>query len=164
MKYAIVYASKTGNTKVLANTIQACLPTDCLVYHGEASEDAKQADMIFVGFWTDKGTCDEATQKLLKTLHNKQVFLFGTAGFGGDVSYFIQIIDRVKQHVSEDNTLLGSYMCQGKMPQVVRDRYVTMAKDNPKMNGMIENFDKALSHPDNEDITLLQEAIFKMVK
>ena len=44
-------------------------------------------------------------------------------------------------------------MCQGRMPQAVRDRYVKMKEmpdAKPNLDALIENFDQALSHPDQE--------------
>ena len=50
-------------------------------------------------------------------------------------------------------------MCQGKMPQSVRERYVKM-KENPEhpdnIDTLIENFDCALSHPDSDDLEKLR--------
>lgn len=54
-------------------------------------------------------------------------------------------------------------MCQGKMPQSVRERYVKM-KENPEhpdnIDALIENFDKALSHPDADDMERLKILLF----
>ena len=78
MKYAIVYSSKTGNTKLLATTIQECLPQEDCIYFGEPSEEALKADYIFVGFWTDKGSCDGEAKKFLKKLDEKKVVFQST--------------------------------------------------------------------------------------
>ena len=49
-------------------------------------------------------------------------------------------------------------MFQGIMPQSVRERYVNM-KEYPEhpdnIDALIENFDKALSHPDSDDLERL---------
>ena len=61
-----------------------------------------------------------------------------------------------------DNTVIGSFMCQGKMPMSVRQRYENMKKQPlhlPNLNAMIENFDKALSHPDADDLERLKQAV-----
>ena len=71
----------------------------------------QQADMGLVGFWTDKGTCDESTAQFLQQLENKQVFLFGTAGFGGSAEFFQQILNRVMQNLAPSNVVLGTWMC-----------------------------------------------------
>lgn len=83
MSYAIVYSSPTGNTAMLAQTIREALPQAECCYFGEPDDQALSAKRIYVGFWTDKGTCDEQTARFLERLTDQQVFLFGTAGFGG---------------------------------------------------------------------------------
>ena len=162
MSYSIVYSSKTGNTKMLADAIASVLPKEDCVYVGQPCQEALEADRIYVGFWTDKGKCNEEIEAFLKQLTEQEVFLFGTAGFGGDDSYFGKILARVKKYVSKDVKIVGEYMCQGKMPMSVRERYEKMAKapvpiPNAKM--LIENFDKALSHPNVEDCERLKEIV-----
>lgn len=89
--------------------------------------------------------------RLLKTLQNRRIFLFGTAGFGGSEAYFQRILDNAQRSIDPSNTVIGTYMCQGRMPQTVRERYVKM-KGQPEhpanLDALIENFDRALSHPD----------------
>ena len=162
MKYAIVYASQTGNTRLLAQTVQDCLPAEDLMYFGEASENALEADRIYVGFWTDKGTCVSKTAEFLKTLSGQQVFLFGTAGFGGEPAYFEKILEKTRKHLAPSVQVVGSYLCQGKMPMSVRERYEKMQKAHmpvPNLKAMIENFDRALSHPDQADLDGLKAQI-----
>ena len=162
MKTSIVYSSKTGNTRQLADAIAAALPENDILYTGAPCEAALAADRLFIGFWTDKGNADSAALELLSKLRGKKVFLFGTAGFGGSVAYFQKILDHVKQSVDPSNTVVGEYMCQGKMPQSVRDRYMKM-KAQPEhpanIDALIENFDRALSHPDEDDLERLRKII-----
>ena len=170
MKYAVVYDSPTGNTKMLAEEIKRYIDGqngstgECL-YFGEPvpddvnGEKLAEAEMIFAGFWTDKGDTGEKLAGFLGSLHGSRVFLFGTAGFGGSESYFSQILERVVSHLPSDNTVAGRYMCQGKMPMTVRKRYEEMLEQDPKdgrMKSMIENFDQALPHPDSADLEKLR--------
>ena len=75
-----------------------------------------------MGFWTDKGKADTDTLDFLQQLRGKQIFLFGTAGFGGSAEYFEQILAAVQKSLDESNTVIGTYMCQGKMPMTVRQQ------------------------------------------
>lgn len=158
MSYSIVYSSRTGNTALLAQTIRDTLPASDCVYFGAPDAKALAADTIYAGFWTDKGTCDEQVAQFLQSLNGQKVFLFGTAGFGGAPAYFEQILNRVRENLPETTELIGSYMCQGKMPAAVRARYEAM-EDNPRRAAMIENFDRALSHPDAQDLDALANAV-----
>ena len=162
MSYAIVFSSKTGNTELLADTLHSCLPQAECCYFGNPNPAAMEADTLYVGFWTDKGKADESSSDFLKQLRGKQVFLFGTAGFGGSEEYFNKILKAVQKELHSSNTVIGSFMCQGKMPQAVRDRYVKMKEQPdhmPNLDLLIANFDRALSHPDKKDLDKLRELV-----
>ena len=56
-------------------------------------------------------------------------------------------------------------MCQGKMPQSVRKRYEAMQEKAPhddKIKMMIDNFDRAASHPDEDDLHRLRNMIAEL--
>ena len=86
MKYAIVFSSMTGNTAALADKLHDILPADDCVYFGDPAQYSPDlgADLVFVGFWTEKESCDGATRVFLKSLSNTNVVLFGTAGYVDD--------------------------------------------------------------------------------
>ena len=162
MSYAIVFSSKTGNTALLAQTLREQLPQADCCYFGAPDAAALAADTLYVGFWTDKGKADTDTLEFLQQLRGKRVFLFGTAGFGGSEEYFNKILKAVQKDLHSSNTVIGSFMCQGKMPMSVRQRYENMKKQPlhlPNLDAMIENFDKALSHPDADDLERLKQAV-----
>ena len=162
MSYAIVFSSRTGNTGLLAQTLREQLPQAGCCYFGTPDAAALAADTLYVGFWTDKGKADADTLQLLQQLRGKRVFLFGTAGFGGSAAYFEKILAATRQALDESNTVIGSFMCQGKMPMSVRQRYEAMKAQPahiPNLDALIENFDKALSHPDAADLEQLKQAV-----
>ena len=155
MKYAIVYSSKTGNTKQLAQAISEALPAEDCLYFGAPSLEALKAQRIYVGFWTDKGTCAPAVKEFLQGLHGKRVALFGTAGFGLSEMYFASLSDRFRAEVPEENQVLGTWFCPGWMPPAVRARYETQLKEKPgdaRLENMLRAYDQALSHPDGTDL------------
>lgn len=164
MKYIIVYSSITGNTKVIADTIKNVLDEKSCIYFGKPDEVfSHDADVIFVGFWVSKGSCTEEIKRYLETLKNKKIFLFGTAGFGGTEGYFENILTDVKQYIPESNKIIGSFICQGKMPHNVLERYQKLYKEQPENENilnMIANYKNALSHPDLHDV----EAVKALVK
>ena len=162
MSYAIVYSSQTGNTKLLADTLHEVLPQEECLYFGTPDPAALDAETLYVGFWTDKGTADADAAAFLRQLRDKQVFLFGTAGFGGSQAYFDKILRAVQKSLDRSNTVTGSFMCQGRMPLSVRQRYEKMKAQPlhlPNLDALIENFDKALSHPDTADLERLKQAV-----
>lgn len=163
-RYSILYSSATGNTRLLADTIRAALPPELCDAFGAAGETAAESELLYVGFWTDKGNADADTLALLRTLKNKRLFLFGTAGFGVDTAYFDAILARVQAVPDGSNTVIGTYMCQGKMPPSVRARYEamrTLPAPPANLDAMIENFDRARSHPDADDLDRLRAAVLR---
>lgn len=159
MSDAIFFTSRTGNTAQLAHAIQDMLPTEVYCGVPDAAQ-ASAANRVFVGFWTDKGSCPEDIKDFLHTLAGKQIFLFGTAGFGGSEAYFAQILSRVKAEIPDSCQVIGSFMCQGKMPDVVRTRYEAM-EPSEKRTMMLENFQKASTHPDTADLDTLRACVQK---
>lgn len=158
MSFSVVFSSLTGNTKLLAEGVKEALCNEECVYFGAPSDEALATDRIYVGFWTDKGSCDEKTKEFLAKVSNKEVFLFGTAGFGGSSDYYDKVMGRVISLLSADVKLVGSFMCQGKMPMVVRKRF-EMLEDPEARERRISNFDKALSHPDSDDLANLKSVV-----
>lgn len=153
-KTAIIYKSGSGNTKEVAQAVKDALDEQEVVYFGEPSEGI-EADVYLVGSWTDKGMCVKEIADFLETLRNKKVGYFGTAGFGGSTEYYQALGQRAAEHIDGSNEFLGCFFCQGKMPMGVRNRYVQMLTEHPedrKMQVNIENFDKALTHPDAKDL------------
>ena len=70
----------------------------------------------------------------------------------------ICFLERAEENLGPEVRVVGTYMCQGKMPQVVRDRYEAM-EDSPRRTAMLENFDRALSHPDQGDLAGLKQTV-----
>ena len=153
MSYAIICSSKTGNTEKLAQRAREVL--------GEKNErPVAEADLVLVGSWTDKGGMDSALADTLPQLAGKRVFLFGTCGFGGSQAYFDRVLDRFAAALPEGANVVGRFMCQGQMPPAVRERYVKMSNQDPaRFEPMIENFDRALGHPDAADLDAFETAL-----
>ena len=161
MSYAIIFSSQTGNTKLLAETVRDTLSKEDCVYFGPVTEEVPEADTIYLGFWTDRGSADSKAAAFAEKLSGKKVYLFGTAGFGGSEAYFEKILKSTEEKLPSDAEVIGKFMCVGKMPMSVRDKYVKLEQEGkmPNANMMIENFDKALSHPDAKDLENLRDNI-----
>lgn len=171
MTYAVAYSSKTGNTELLAHHICKVLGEEGCVYAGApeaAGAEALAADVVFAGTWTDKGGAAEDARAFLASLRGKRVFLFGTCGFGASEAYFEQVLARVAAGLDKSCELVGSFMCQGKMPAAVRVRYEAMlaaaelgSAEASRAQLFIDNFDEALAHPNADDLAGLERALGK---
>lgn len=122
---------------------------------------AGEADVVFVGFWCDKGSCSPAVRHFLQGLVGKRVFLFGTCGFGESDEYFAQILDRVRAYLPAEAQCIGGAMCQGKMGVGVKRRYEGMLEKDPEnaqARMLIDNWNKAQSHPNEGDFARIAAA------
>ena len=63
-KYSIIYSSLTGNTKELADAIHEALPQDECEYFGVSDTVIPSSELLYIGFWTDKGNADTRTLQL----------------------------------------------------------------------------------------------------
>lgn len=153
MKYLVVYTSRTGNTEKIAAEIFAALPgvSKDIQRVEEVRGDAK---LYFVGFWNDKGTCSGSIMDFLSSLHGKQVALFGTCGMGGSEEYFKQVSKRVEALIPDDDEFLGSFLCTGRMPPQVLERYKMMQErqGSPQLRRMIKAYEEGMLHPDEKDL------------
>ena len=155
MKIAIIFASRTGNTAAVARAIREGCAGHEIVAFGPPPAEVGEAELIFAGSWTDRGTCAPEVGEFLRTLHGKTVALFGTAGFGLSESYFASLGDRFKGELPADDRAVDAWFCPGKMPPEVRERYEAQLKERPgdkRLENMLQAYDHALTHPDGADL------------
>lgn len=155
MDYMVLYSSKTGNTKKVATEIFSALPGMSKDMQNIEEYRGKDADTFFIGFWVDHGTCELSVIDVLSELHGKKIALFGTCGMGSGTDYFHNIEKKVTVWVPDDCEYLGMFLCQGKMPMKVREKYEIFRED-PREEAyrkqMLRNFDEALFHPNDNDL------------
>lgn len=166
MKVAIIYSSITGNTKLLAETIKSEIKEE-IVYFGEPINEEIDADIYFIGSWTNKGDASNDIIIFLKKLKNKKIAYFATTGYGGSTTYYDTLFSRVKQYIDSSNTILGSLYCQGKMPIQFKERYIKMITENPNDKNLkvsLKNFEDALTHPDKKDLETVKNWTKEMLR
>ena len=167
LDYLVLYQSESGNTKKIAATIFAHLPgtsKDLIDIHTD--KHIPEAKIYFIGFCVHRGTCSMEISDFLSGLSQKQIALFATCGMGNSPDYYHTIEKNVSAWIENDNRYLGAFLCQGKMPQAVRQRYENLLKERPgdtQLQASLENFDRALSHPDGEDLRKAGEWAKRMV-
>lgn len=159
MSYSVIYSTHTDNVIKLAGQIEASLGKDGLLFDGRveaAPEFAKDADVVFVGFWTTKNSADSKIADLLKTLKGKKIALFGTCGFGSDEKHFTIVKNNVLKLVDPSSQVLGFFICPGRIGY----EYVAKAKEangDPKVDfhfpSYLKFYQEDEGHPNSEDLT-----------
>ncbi|MCI2048707.1 MAG: flavodoxin family protein [Lachnospiraceae bacterium] len=155
MRTLVIYASETGNTKMVAESIFSALGSveKDMYPIGEWKHDLS-ADLYIIGFWNNRGTCGIDVMNLLSELHGKKVAVFGTCGMGNDEEYFHTVEENVTVWIPDDCVYMGCFLCQGKMPIRVRQRYESLRSEenSARIDRCISLFDEALLHPDEKDL------------
>lgn len=154
MKYMVVYDSRTGNTEKVAMKIFETLPGKSKDIQ-KVSDVTGNAEVYFVGFWNNKGACSIEIMEFLSKMHGKRIALFGTCGGEANPVYYNQVVSRVAAFIPEDNFYLGSFLCTGRMPVGVLNHYQNLLQknDTPEIRAMIQMYEKAMLHPDQQDFT-----------
>ena len=167
MDYMVGYSSKTGNTKKIATEIFSALPGMSKDMQSMEEYRGKDAEIFFIGFWVNRGTCDISVIDMLSELHGKKVALFGTCGMGREAAYFRSIEQKVNVWIPDDCEYLGTFLCQGKMPMQVRENYEIPMEDPERelwRKKMLRNFDEGLFHPNEEDLRQARMFVEQVLK
>lgn len=80
-QYSILFSSLTGNTKKLADAIHETLPEEGCEYFGAIKTPVPSSELLYIGFWTDKGNADNETLTLLSTFKKPTDFSFRNSRF-----------------------------------------------------------------------------------
>lgn len=168
MRYKVVFTSRTGNTERLARAVYDAIddPNKDIERLSEGTSPL-EADTYFIGFWVDRGSCSPEVMDFLDSLSGKNVILFGTCGTGQDEIYYNKLTRTVSGLIPAGNRYLGTYLCQGKMPMSVRERFEAMLEVKGKeqmAHYLIRNFDEALLHPDEHDLACAKGFVQQMLR
>jgi flavodoxin len=166
----IVYSSKTGNTRKLAEGIRRglaeALGEEPRIAAVEENPDPAGAGWILLGFWVDRGNGDQKALEYLKSLEGRRIGLFGTLGAYPDSDHARDTGKRVQDLAAEKNTVLGCFLCQGRIDPALTERFKSLPADNP--HAMTPERTKrhleAATHPDEKDLEAAVSACLSMVR
>ena len=167
MRVLIAYSSKTGNTKMIAEEIFT-------VFHGEADlyriEDAPNPDpydAVIVGFWVDKGSINLEAANYLKEIRHKKVAVFATVGSNPTCEHSKDSFASGIKLVDASNEILGSYLCQGKVPYALIEqllkRYPMSQEQGQVSIDWQAIYEEGKTHPNEEDVAKARE-VFSAIR
>ena len=161
MKSIVIYSSLTGNTKQVAEAITSVLPagTPC-VSMKEVPSDLSSYDLVFAGFWVDKGTANKEARDVLGILHNPHIALFATAGVPPQMAHAKESLINAANCLPDGIEPVGTFICQGKVdPKVIEMMYKMFPKGHS--HGQSADRDarhkQAAVHPNEDDFKAAQD-------
>lgn len=154
----VVYSSKTGNTKRVAEAIAAACETEALALTADMTV---ATDMVAVGYWVDKGMPNAEALHFLESLNGKKVFLFGTLGADADSEHATRTKENARNLIAERNVLLGEFLCQGAIDPKLIEMFKQFPPDHPHAitPERLARYARAAKHPDAADLAAAQAAI-----
>lgn len=164
-KGLIVYSSRTGNTKKVAQAVHAGIPSKADLFDMKNAPDPMPYDWIILGYWVDRGTADKDTLAYLDRIEGKSVGFFATLGAYPDSKYAAEVVERFSLLVSKHNNLIGSFICQGRIDTALSEKFATFPADHPHAitPQRIKRHKDAASHPDEQDLAQAIAACSDMV-
>jgi flavodoxin len=164
MKSLVVYSSRTGNTKKVAQAIYEVLPEPKDVFPVEESPDPNGYGFLALGFWVDKGRPDAKIVSYMARVKNIPVGLFGTLGANPASKHAEECI-RHAAALLWDARVLGTFMCQGRIdPGVIEAMKQTAADIHRMTPERITRIKMAATHPNDMDLKNAQNAFRRMVE
>lgn len=156
MKSIIVYSSLTGNTKKLAEAIHEKYPKFDIRSIDECA-DISEYDLIFLGYWVNRGTADEACLNVLNNSQSNKIATFGTSGQYPDSDASIKYCNRVKALVQDKNEYMGGFICQGKIEEsrTEKRKRIPQGQSHYLTEEGLRRHLESRKHPDEEDINRL---------
>ena len=148
MKNLVVYSSRTGNTRKLAEALYEHIPGEKELKPVSEAPDPEGHTFIAAGFRIENGEPDREMQEYLKKIVDDcQVFLFAThASRPG--SELVKNAMNTARHLARRGRIVGEFDCLGEVPE---DK-LTEARQQEPVPEWVKDAEKAKGHPDQEDI------------
>ena len=154
MKIAVVYSSKTGNTRKVAEAIKGALPDGTDLIDAKDFKGAWDYDFLFVGFWVDKGTADGEARRVMGQICNRDVAIFATLGAYPDSDHARQSLVGGACCFGKNTKVVASFICQG----AIDPKLIEMFRKNPVGSPHSSNEESeerwaaAAGRPDGKDL------------
>lgn len=165
MKILLVYSSKTGNTRKVAEAIGAALQVSPVPVEENPSPEGY--DLIIAGYWVDRGTANATMKNYLEKLSKKRVALFATLGAEPESAHAKQCLENGVNLLGEGCEVVGRFICQGK---VAEEMVMQMKKMFPAGHPhamtpeRLKRIEKAASHPDAVDLEAAKAYFTKLCR
>ena len=144
-QYSILFSSLTGNTKKLADAIHETSPKNDCEYFGAIKTPVPSSELLYIGFWTDKGNADNETLTLLSTLKKTNGFFFSEQPVLVEVMHiFKRFSDRSGSPLIQAILLSENICVREKCRSLCGSCFVKMKEKNPEhpanLDALIKKF------------------------
>lgn len=162
MNALVVYSSRTGNTRTVAEAVHAALPAGTSLFSVQDAPEPDGYDLLALGFWVNRGGPDAAMLRYMARVQTARVALFGTMGAYPDSPHARKVRENAAAALAPGNRVLGTFLCHGRMdPErlAALERNPSLTRHHPMTEERRLRIAAAATHPDAEDCARAQAFI-----
>jgi len=151
MKSLVVYSSKSGNTRKLAEAVFEYLEGEKTIVSIADAPDPAEYTFVAVGFWLMGGQPDPESQAFLARLKEGQdLYLFATHGAAAGSEHAENAMKKAKEIAAKAH-LRATFSCPGEVnPQVIEK-----ASQNNPQPAWLADAPAAKGHPNASDLKMV---------
>ncbi len=151
MKNLVVYSSKSGNTKKLAEAVYEYLTGNKEITAVADAPDPAGYNFVAVGFWLKEGQPDPDSQAFLAKLKEGQhVYLFATHGAAVGSAHVENGMKKARELAAQAH-VRGIFSCPGEVDAKTQE---AAAQKNPQP-AWLADAPAAEGHPDANDLKMV---------
>jgi len=151
MKSLVVYSSKSGNTRKLAEAVYAYLSGEKDIAAVADAPDPAEYSFVASGFWVKDGQPDPDAQAFLAKLHKEQdVYLFASHGAAVGSAQAEEAMKKARELAGQAH-VRATFSCPG---EVDAQTLAAAASKNPPP-AWFADAPAAKGHPDAHDLKMV---------
>ncbi|MBQ2731875.1 MAG: flavodoxin family protein [Opitutales bacterium] len=160
MKTLIVYSSKTGNTRKVAEAIHAVLPAGTDIFPVSEAPEPDAYDFVVVGYWVDRGTANTEMAAYMPKIRGKKVGIFFTLGAYPHSQHATDSFEAGTKLLSEGCEVVAKFWCQGAIDPKLTSWMSKLPAEHPHSPNpeRLRRWEEAAKHPDAADLEAAQSA------
>ncbi len=151
MKSLVVYSSKSGNTRKMAEAVYEYLTGEKDIAAIADAPDPAEYSFVALGFWVKAGQPDPDAQAFLAKLHKEQdVYLFASHGAAAGSAHAEEAMRKARELAGHAH-VRASFSCPG---EVDTQTLAAAAAKNPQP-AWLADAPAAKGHPDAHDLKMV---------
>ena len=166
MKSIVIYTSKSGNTKKIAEAVAGELGCEVLDFASLGELNLNEFDFVALGYYIDQGSPEKEFKKFItQNVKNKKIGFFITLGADVPSVHATQAVDQGRELFAQNgNEVMRTFICQGAIAPEVIEQLKKLGKAMPDdarfalTPERLERWERAKTHPDETDIKAAEEA------
>lgn len=168
MNYQVVYESRSGNTKTVAEAVMGVLPESSTeLVDINAGSPSRDADVYCIGYGVHSRICSLKLLEFIELLTDKRILLFATCGMEPTEEYRKLLERNIQPFLPDNCDYRGMFLCQGTIPEegiTMLRSHMKRTKGEDTLHQLDELIACAQTHPDRSDLDAVRQFVKTALK